>query len=180
MKFQEIVLLSLIAGSASALQGIWQQCGGQNWTGGTTCTAGNTCVFRNTWYSQCRPGGTTTSTTTSSSTSASPSSNPSGLGIGVTYKATFTVYGAGMAPYPRRLTIAYISKAMQTTAQTAKLPAMLAASTATQASQLRLPRTYSASPEARVPAQRVVLAGSWLERPTQVAMHCRMRALASL
>lgn len=97
MKFQEVILLSLVAGSTSALQGIWQQCGGQNWTGGTTCTAGNTCVFKNTWYSQCRPGGTTISTTTSSSTSASPSSNPSGLGIGVTYKATFTVYGSGDA-----------------------------------------------------------------------------------
>ncbi|KDQ50989.1 carbohydrate-binding module family 1 protein [Jaapia argillacea MUCL 33604] len=46
------------------------QCAGQSWTGPTTCPSGWTCTYSNPYYSQCLPGGTTSSTPKSSSISA--------------------------------------------------------------------------------------------------------------
>ncbi|KAI9155674.1 putative pectate lyase [Paramyrothecium foliicola] len=57
---------------AVAQQAVWEQCGGNGWTGGTTCVAGAVCTPQNEWYSQCLPGNappqpepTSTSTSTS-------------------------------------------------------------------------------------------------------------------
>ncbi|KAF1834532.1 hypothetical protein BDW02DRAFT_497975 [Decorospora gaudefroyi] len=49
-------LLTLLAGTAYAAVGDWQQCGGKNWSGETTCNAGAGCVKINEYYSQCQPG----------------------------------------------------------------------------------------------------------------------------
>ncbi|KAH8821845.1 carbohydrate esterase family 15 protein [Xylogone sp. PMI_703] len=66
---------------------LWEQCGGQGWTGSTTCNNGGTCVAQNQWYSQCiplssttvRPPSTSTTTTLVTSVSASgPSTTPGG------------------------------------------------------------------------------------------------------
>jgi len=46
------------AGSCSAVYG---QCGGQGWTGATCCATGSVCTFSNTYYSQCLPGGSSSS-----------------------------------------------------------------------------------------------------------------------
>jgi hypothetical protein len=34
---------------------MWQQCGGNGFTGSTTCASGSTCKVQNAWYSQCLP-----------------------------------------------------------------------------------------------------------------------------
>merc|ERR1719438_690482 len=36
--------------------GVWDQCGGQDWSGPTCCEPGSTCHLQNQWYSQCLPG----------------------------------------------------------------------------------------------------------------------------
>lgn len=35
---------------------VWDQCGGQTWSGPTCCDVGLTCSRTNEWYSQCTPG----------------------------------------------------------------------------------------------------------------------------
>ncbi|KAJ9611647.1 hypothetical protein H2200_004831 [Cladophialophora chaetospira] len=100
--------------SAAAAVQPWGQCGGINWTGGTTCTSGWTCQVQNPYYSQCLQGASAPSQPASSSaapsatkpaSSAPPrstttSSKPAqsttpASGGGLTYKASFTHYGAG-------------------------------------------------------------------------------------
>ena len=92
-----------------------------NWTGGTTCTSGWTCQAQNPYYSQCLQGASTPSQPAASSaappassaappatkpvssappastaTSAKPAqSTTPASGGGLTYKASFTHYGAG-------------------------------------------------------------------------------------
>lgn len=91
-----------------------------NWTGGSTCTSGWTCVEQNPYYSQCleatsaetssAPVKTPTptsspvvepvssaapTTVTSVSKPATSTSPASGGSSGLTYKASFTHYGAG-------------------------------------------------------------------------------------
>ena len=56
--------LLALAGSATAQQPAWGQCGGRDWTGPTTCVSGYVCQYSNEWYSQCVPGTATTVTTT--------------------------------------------------------------------------------------------------------------------
>jgi hypothetical protein len=41
---------------SSGCRQVWQQCGGQSYTGSTCCTTGNKCQFYNNWWSQCVPG----------------------------------------------------------------------------------------------------------------------------
>merc|ERR1711904_219359 len=43
------------APTPSGGQAMWQQCGGNNWTGATSCVSGATCRVSNEWYSQCVP-----------------------------------------------------------------------------------------------------------------------------
>ena len=99
------------------------QGGGNGWTGGTTCATGWTCQAQNQWYSQCLQGPAapqqpaTSAAPTKPATSAAPPVNtkpatsvapasaatsakpsqptsPASVG-GLTYKASFTHYGAG-------------------------------------------------------------------------------------
>ncbi|ETI26614.1 hypothetical protein G647_10375 [Cladophialophora carrionii CBS 160.54] len=112
--------LACPAASAATPVQPWGQCGGINWTGGTTCTAGWTCQAQNPYYSQClqapqqpatsappvvqpvssatasKPASSPAAPPASTATSAKPSqpTSPSSGG-GLTYKASFTHYGAG-------------------------------------------------------------------------------------
>ncbi|KAI7280230.1 hypothetical protein KC345_g4860 [Hortaea werneckii] len=92
-------LVLLAAVGTLAQNPAWSQCGGTGWTGPTTCVSGYTCRYLNDYYSQCQPGNqeaTTTKTTTASRpTSTQGSSNGGGGGGGVSYRASFTQYGAG-------------------------------------------------------------------------------------
>ncbi|RMY86259.1 hypothetical protein D0862_10966, partial [Hortaea werneckii] len=112
--------LALLAAVGSLAQNAaYSQCGGQGWTGSETCVSGYTCQAQNQYYSQCLPSGqgerpivvqtassaysivgvTTKKTTAASPTSTQGSSNGGGGGGGggggVSYKASFTQYGAG-------------------------------------------------------------------------------------
>ncbi|KAK7458722.1 hypothetical protein VKT23_009722 [Stygiomarasmius scandens] len=49
---------------------VYEQCGGQNWTGDTTCVSGSTCMYQNLYYSQCIPSSDASTTTTKTSTKA--------------------------------------------------------------------------------------------------------------
>ncbi|KAI7194640.1 hypothetical protein KC343_g14051 [Hortaea werneckii] len=94
------VFLALLAAVGSLAQNAaYSQCGGQGWTGSKTCVSGYTCQAQNQYYSQCLPSGqvgvTTKQTTAASPTSTQGSSNGGGGGGGVSYKASFTQYGAG-------------------------------------------------------------------------------------
>jgi hypothetical protein len=40
---------------AANCAGLWEQCGGQSFSGATCCSQGLTCEFGNQWYSQCSP-----------------------------------------------------------------------------------------------------------------------------
>jgi len=53
--------------------GVWDQCGGQDWTGPTCCETGHTCHFENPWYSQCKVG---VSPTQAPATTPTPTSAP--------------------------------------------------------------------------------------------------------
>ncbi|KAF3384154.1 Endoglucanase-5 [Talaromyces pinophilus] len=44
---------SSTTGSSGAVQTLYGQCGGINWTGATTCTSGATCKVQNPYYYQC-------------------------------------------------------------------------------------------------------------------------------
>ncbi|EXJ59873.1 hypothetical protein A1O7_04020 [Cladophialophora yegresii CBS 114405] len=100
--------------SATATVQPWGQCGGINWTGGTTCTSGWTCQAQNPYYSQCLQGPQQPATSappvaTASKPASSPAAPPANTvtsakpsqptspssGGGLTYKASFTHYGAG-------------------------------------------------------------------------------------
>ncbi|KAI6797969.1 hypothetical protein KC360_g6339 [Hortaea werneckii] len=94
--------LALLAAAGSLAQNAaYSQCGGQGWTGSKTCVSGYTCQAQNQYYSQCLPSGqgaTTKKTTAASPTSTQGGSNGGGGGGGgggVSYKASFTQYGAG-------------------------------------------------------------------------------------
>ena len=108
--------LALLSAVGSLAQNAaYSQCGGQGWTGSKTCVSGYTCQAQSQYYSQCLPSGqgerpivaqtassayiivgvTTKQTTAASPTSTQGSSNGGGGGGGVSYKASFTQYGAG-------------------------------------------------------------------------------------
>ena len=42
----------------SKCSGMFEQCGGNNWTGPTCCESGSECAMENEWYSQCTPSDT--------------------------------------------------------------------------------------------------------------------------
>lgn len=91
--------------------------GGINWTGGTVCAAGLTCIVQNPYYSQClatpansvNTGATLVATTSpksshismpvtqlsSSQSSSSKVAAASSTSNAITFKASFTHYGAG-------------------------------------------------------------------------------------
>ncbi|KAH8913722.1 carbohydrate-binding module family 1 protein [Atractiella rhizophila] len=70
------------APSSTTTQVAYGQCGGQGWTGATACASGYNCVYSNDYYSQCVPGGDSSS---SSSSPSSPSSAPSSTGTQSAY-----------------------------------------------------------------------------------------------
>jgi hypothetical protein len=70
--------IGLLAGSAAAQTSAWGQCGGQNWSGNANCVSGYHCVVVNDYYSQCQPGGDTSSPTTSASSGGSTGTPTSG------------------------------------------------------------------------------------------------------
>jgi len=64
--------------------GVWDQCGGQDWSGPTCCEPGSTCHLQNQWYSQCLPGvaptpapATTPNPTPAPTTTPTPEPSPS-------------------------------------------------------------------------------------------------------
>ncbi|KAK0728789.1 hypothetical protein B0T26DRAFT_748950 [Lasiosphaeria miniovina] len=57
-----LVALGAAGVRAQALQSLWGQCGGVNWTGPTACVSGAYCSQLNPWYFQCLAGGTTPTT----------------------------------------------------------------------------------------------------------------------
>ncbi|KAG8939326.1 hypothetical protein FRC03_006374, partial [Tulasnella sp. 419] len=76
--FEAAILLGLLRllPDVHAATPLWQQCGGNGWSGDPTCVSGAVCVYVNDWYSQCQPAPSTTSTrpaTTSSVTSRTTS-----------------------------------------------------------------------------------------------------------
>ncbi|KAF3916957.1 Endoglucanase-5 [Arthrobotrys entomopaga] len=74
-----VAIIAALAGTVSAQQSVYSQCGGVNWTGGTTCVSGSTCVFVNDYYWQCLPvtsSTTTTTTTTTSHTTSTTTTSP--------------------------------------------------------------------------------------------------------
>lgn len=115
----KFIAFATLAVTALGQNAAWSQCGGQNWKGSTKCIAGYTCKSQNSYYSQCVPGGqgkltlaislglsltdqfpvitTTTQRTSSTKAPASTrtSQSSSGPSNGVSYKASFTQYGAG-------------------------------------------------------------------------------------
>jgi hypothetical protein len=44
---------SATTGSSGAVQTLYGQCGGINWTGATACASGATCKVQNPYYYQC-------------------------------------------------------------------------------------------------------------------------------
>ncbi|EAQ92953.1 hypothetical protein CHGG_01188 [Chaetomium globosum CBS 148.51] len=66
------ILAGVFATGAVAQSGAWGQCGGNGWQGATTCVSGYHCAYQNDWYSQCLPGGASTTLRTSTTTSSAP------------------------------------------------------------------------------------------------------------
>ncbi|RBR03849.1 uncharacterized protein FIESC28_11670 [Fusarium coffeatum] len=54
--FAATALAAPVEERQSCSNGVWAQCGGQNWSGTPCCTSGNKCVKINDFYSQCQPG----------------------------------------------------------------------------------------------------------------------------
>jgi len=81
--FSRLISLLALCSCAIAQSAVWQQCGGQGWSGATTCVAGSTCTLQNDWYSQCLPSSSASSSTvtigsSSKSTPVSSTSSASG------------------------------------------------------------------------------------------------------
>ncbi|EMC94934.1 glycoside hydrolase family 45 protein [Baudoinia panamericana UAMH 10762] len=117
MLSKTLLLAAAAASVAMAQNAAYSQCGGQNWSGSTTCVAGYTCQYQNAYYSQCLPSSSSattarTSTTTPHTSTTTPhtststratttttartsTSTNSVAATGVSYKASFTEYGAG-------------------------------------------------------------------------------------
>ncbi|KAF1929433.1 carbohydrate-binding module family 1 protein [Didymella exigua CBS 183.55] len=103
MRFSSANSVALLAGSAYAVVGDWQQCGGINWSGETSCAASSGCVKLNDYYSQCQPGAVVTTlltstklTTTAVGTSTAAISSapaatgtPAGSGPGTTLQSGY-------------------------------------------------------------------------------------------
>ncbi|KLO09714.1 hypothetical protein SCHPADRAFT_907541 [Schizopora paradoxa] len=68
-----ILFLALFSG-VFAQQGVWEQCGGEGWTGATICVSGAACTVQNDWYSQCLPSTSAPATTVTVGTT--PASSP--------------------------------------------------------------------------------------------------------
>ncbi|RXW21694.1 hypothetical protein EST38_g4163 [Candolleomyces aberdarensis] len=70
-----LMCLAVTTALVKGAQPIYGQCGGTGWTGDTTCVSGAVCTKVNDFYSQCLPGGPTTSVpTTSNPTPTTPTS----------------------------------------------------------------------------------------------------------
>ncbi|KAK6528321.1 Endoglucanase EG-II [Arthrobotrys megalospora] len=67
MHLKSTLAAASLVGAAAAQQQVWGQCGGIGYTGPTTCAAGSYCSVLNPYYSQCLPGGTTTTPSTTAS-----------------------------------------------------------------------------------------------------------------
>lgn len=73
----QLLSFGLLAGGALALPqnggtvAAYGQCGGQGWNGGSTCVSGYHCVAQNSYYSQCIPGGASSSTPAKTTTKSS-------------------------------------------------------------------------------------------------------------
>lgn len=86
------VIVSLFLGLPSVIA-VWEQCGGNNWTGSTVCSDGSICVKLNDWYSQCQPDGsssispTATISSSSSRTDTSVGTLPTSTSLGVRFKS---------------------------------------------------------------------------------------------
>jgi len=77
---------ALFAASASAIS-VYQQCGGQGWTGTGSCDSGSYCFHQNDYYWQCIPG----SASTTLATSTKPASTTTSKAPSSTTKASSTV-----------------------------------------------------------------------------------------
>ncbi|KAI6857156.1 hypothetical protein KC318_g22112, partial [Hortaea werneckii] len=85
--------LALLAAVGTLAQNAaYSQCGGQGWTGSKSCVL---CFHLNKSSAYPMVGATTKKTTAVSPTSTPGNSNGGGGGGGVSYKASFTQYGAG-------------------------------------------------------------------------------------
>ncbi|KAL2130376.1 hypothetical protein VTI74DRAFT_6538 [Chaetomium olivicolor] len=114
-------LALLAAGAHAADAGLWQQCGGINFTGPTTCVSGAYCAKYNDWYYQCIPSPSSTSTsvkatttstpttpststrTTSTSSAASSTTTPGGVKYLITFGDSYSQTGfdiTGTKPAP--------------------------------------------------------------------------------
>ncbi|KAJ4258253.1 hypothetical protein NW762_008402 [Fusarium torreyae] len=62
----------------SCSNGVWSQCGGNNWSGTACCTSGNHCVKINDFYSQCQPGAEPSKTTSVISSTTSKATTTAG------------------------------------------------------------------------------------------------------
>ncbi|KDQ20788.1 carbohydrate-binding module family 1 protein [Botryobasidium botryosum FD-172 SS1] len=103
-------IIATVLASFALIQGAFAQapnygqCGGTGWTGPTTCLSGWSCVKSNEWYSQCLPGGPTTTpttpttTTTRTSTTTTPGGGGGGSGPGPTLLPNYLWIRAVAAP----------------------------------------------------------------------------------
>ncbi|KAI1021103.1 hypothetical protein LB503_010023 [Fusarium chuoi] len=73
--FAATALAAPVEERQSCSNGVWSQCGGQNWSGTPCCTSGNKCVKLNDFYSQCQPGTAEPSSTTATKTTATGASS---------------------------------------------------------------------------------------------------------
>lgn len=94
-------VLMVLCGTASAIVGDWQQCGGSSYAGDTQCATGSGCVVINAYYSQCQPGAVPvdpvpeTPTTTES---LAATGTPAGTGPGKTLQSGYYWIRAVAAP----------------------------------------------------------------------------------
>ncbi|KAH7392695.1 hypothetical protein BKA66DRAFT_568016 [Pyrenochaeta sp. MPI-SDFR-AT-0127] len=95
MRFLSTALLVALSGTASAVVGDWQQCGGINHTGETVCNSGSGCVKINDYYSQCQPGAAPAPEPTPQ---PQPTSAPQSSGVVTSGTPTTTNAPAGTGP----------------------------------------------------------------------------------
>ncbi|KAK6527017.1 hypothetical protein TWF281_010213 [Arthrobotrys megalospora] len=55
MKFTIVFAAAALASTAAALQPVYAQCGGAQYTGGKQCVSTAVCTYINAYYSQCYP-----------------------------------------------------------------------------------------------------------------------------
>ncbi|RPA83646.1 endo-1,4-beta-xylanase precursor [Ascobolus immersus RN42] len=70
MQYRLVLSLAFVTG-ALAQKAVWEQCGGNGYTGVTTCASGAVCQAYNDWYSQCVPGSASSSSSSSSTKTTS-------------------------------------------------------------------------------------------------------------